>query len=280
MNSRTLGGLFRLIRPLNVGIASVTVGAAVVLGGARWQDLHIVLLGMLTGALVAAGANAINDFFDHEIDRINRPDRPIPHGDVSRRLALVLWVATCVGSISVNIFLHLGALAIVAGSVALLYWYSAYWKRTVLVGNLIVACMTGMAFIYGGAVAGDVRRTAVPAAFAALINLARELIKDIEDMEGDRHGMARTFPIRYGKQNALALMTTVLAVLSVALWVPVVIGFYGLLYSILVVPVNGALLTVMVWIWKDVSPQNLRRQSTLLKGTMIIGLAAVFAGSF
>jgi geranylgeranylglycerol-phosphate geranylgeranyltransferase len=279
MNSRTLHGIFRLIRPLNVSIASLTVGAAAVLGGARAGDWDILVLGMLTGAFVAAGANAINDYFDHEIDRINRPDRPIPRGQVSRRDALIVWGAASIGGISVNIFLHLGALAIVAGSLVLLYWYSAYWKRTPVVGNLVVALMTGMAFIYGGAVAGDVRRTVIPAVFAALINLAREIIKDVEDMEGDRHGKARTYPILYGKRSALVLTTAVLLVLCASLWVPVVVGAYGLRYSLLVLPVNAALLVVVAMIWRDSSPTNLRSQSALLKGTMVLGLIAVFAGS-
>jgi geranylgeranylglycerol-phosphate geranylgeranyltransferase len=234
---------------------------------------------MLTGALVAAGANAVNDFFDVEIDRTNRPERPIPRGTVSRRDALAVWAVTALGSISLNIFLHLGAFAIVIASVVLLYWYSAYWKRTVLVGNIVVAMMTGMAFVYGGAVTGDVRKTLLPAVFAALINLAREIIKDIEDIEGDRQGRAHTYPIRYGKRNALVLASAVLVVLVAATWVPVGAALYGIVYTALIVPVNGAVFVVMVRMWKDPSPANLRRQSSVLKYAMILGLAAVFAGS-
>jgi hypothetical protein len=71
----------------------------------------------------------------------------------------------------------------------------------------------------------------------------------------------------------------VLLVLCASLWVPVVAGAYGLRYSLLVLPVNAALLVVVAMIWRDSSPRNLRSQSTLLKGTMVLGLIAVFAGS-
>jgi geranylgeranylglycerol-phosphate geranylgeranyltransferase len=280
MNSRTLRGLFKLIRPLNVGIAAVATGGAVVLGGARWHDALSVVLAMVTGALVTAGANAINDYFDYEIDRINRPERPVPRGDLSRRDAWTVWALTSIGGISVNIFLHWGALVMVSGSLALLYWYSAYWKRTALMGNLVVACMTGMAFLYGGVVGGNVRNTLVPSLFAALLTFAREVLKDIEDVEGDLHGNARTFPILFGKHKAVGLITADLVLLSAALWAPVMTGFYGLLYSVLIVPVNVALVVVVVSVWKDLSPKNLRRQSSLLKGTMIMGLIAVILGSF
>ena len=78
------------------------------------------------------------------------------------------------------------ALLIVVLSIALLYFYSARLKRTVLIGNLVIGLMTGMAFIYGGVVVGRMERAVVPAIFAFLVNLARELLKDVEDMEGDR----------------------------------------------------------------------------------------------
>lgn len=279
MNSNTLGGLVSLIRPLNVGISAAAVGASVLLAGAGWSEWHIILIAMLTGALVAAGANAINDYYDYAIDRINRPDRPIPRGVLSRNDALAVWAATVVVGISINIFLHWTALVMVAVSTALLWWYSAYWKRTPLAGNLIVSGMTATAFLYGGVVALDMRKSVVPAVLAALLTLGREIVKDIEDIEGDRAGHALTFPVRFGRTKALALATAVLIVSLVAVWIPAATTFYGPAYGILLVPFSAVVLVAVVWMWRDSSPKNLRRQSSLLKGAMILGLAAVVAGS-
>lgn len=279
MNSRTLGGLVSLVRPLNVSISAAAVGASVLLAGMRWNEWDTIILAMLTGALAAAGANAINDYYDHAIDRINRPDRPIPRGLVSRADALALWAASSVAGISINIFLHWGALAMVAGSTVLLWWYSAYWKRTVLAGNVIVALMIGTAFIYGGVVAHDVRKAVIPALLAGLLTLGREIVKDIEDVEGDRAGRAVTFAVRFGRTKALTLATAVLSVLLVAVWVPAVTGFYGMAYGVLLVPLSALVLVAIMGMWNDSSPASLRRQSSLLKGAMILGLAAVVAGS-
>lgn len=279
MNSRTVGGIVRLIRPLNVGISAAAVGASVLLGGVRWSQWHVILIAMLTGALSAAGANAINDYYDHAIDRINRPDRPIPRGTLSRSDALTVWIATSVVGISINIFLHWTAFAMVLASTALLWWYSEYWKRTVLAGNVIVAAMIATAFLYGGVVARDVGKTIIPALLAALLTLGREIVKDIEDIEGDRVGRALTFPIRFGRTKALALATAILIVLLVAVWIPAATAFYGSAYGILLLPFSAVVLVAVVRMWKDPSPNNLRRQSTLLKAAMILGLAAVVAGS-
>ena len=279
MNSETLGGLVSLIRPLNVAISAAVVGASVLLGGVPLGQWHVILIASLTGAVVASGANAINDYYDYAIDRINRPDRPIPRGALSRNDALAVWVATSVIGISINIFLHWTALATAAASVALLWWYSAYWKRTPLAGNVIVAGMTGVAFLYGGVVAQDVRKSVIPALLAALLTLGREIVKDIEDIEGDQAGRALTFAVRFGQKKALALATAVLVALLVAVWIPAATAFYGPAYGILLVPFTAVVLVAVVRMWKDSSPQNLRRQSSLLKGAMIVGLAAVVAGS-
>lgn len=279
MNSKTLAGLISLIRPLNVAISAAAAGASVAIAGVRLGEWEKIVIAMLTGALAAAGANAINDYYDHAIDRINRPNRPIPRGLLSRGDALAVWIATSVVGIFINIFLHWTALATVAASMALLWWYSAYWKRTVLFGNIIVSAMIGMAFIYGGVVAQDVRKTVTPAILAALFTLGREIVKDIEDVEGDRAGRALTFPVRFGPKKALVLATAVLTALLVAIWVPATTGFYGKVYSVLLIPLSAVVLVALVRMWRDPSSENLRRQSSLLKGAMILGLAAVVAGS-
>ncbi len=92
---------------------------------------------------------------------------------------------------------------IVIFAVVLLYYYSARLKRTIIAGNVVVGFMTGMAFIYGGTTVGHVERALIPAIFAFLINFARELVKDVEDIEGDKKEQAVTLPVKYGIRPAL-----------------------------------------------------------------------------
>ncbi len=78
MNSEKLKAFVQLSRPVNILIIVASIPVACWIAGGTIQDLFIIFLAALTGALVTAGANAINDSFDIEIDRINRPDRPLP----------------------------------------------------------------------------------------------------------------------------------------------------------------------------------------------------------
>jgi geranylgeranylglycerol-phosphate geranylgeranyltransferase len=178
-----------------------------------------------------------------------------------------------------NLFLNLAALAIVVFAVFILYWYSAVFKRTIFIGNLVVAIMTGMAFIYGAVIVGNPNRAVVPALFAFLINIVREVIKDIEDMEGDRKDNANTLPVRYGPKPALWV-----ASVSIVLLIATTIAAYQLdvytvyfLYPVLIVDV--LLVAVLIGMWKDQSPSTMNRLSNGLKLCMVVGLVAIYLGS-
>jgi geranylgeranylglycerol-phosphate geranylgeranyltransferase len=178
-----------------------------------------------------------------------------------------------------NFFLGSYALGIVVFAVVILYWYSAVFKRTIIVGNVVVALMTGMAFIYGAVVVGNLNRALVPALFAFLINLAREVIKDIEDVEGDRKEHAITLPVKYGTRPALWLASVSILLLIATTIAAYLFRVYTVLYLYPVLFVDVLLLTVMIWMWKDQTPLTMNRLSNGLKVCMIVGLGAIFLGS-
>lgn len=279
MLSKKLKAYIDLTRPINVAITLVSIPAASILAGARMSQWLPVLLAACTGGLVAAAANAINDYFDVEIDKTNKPSRPIPRGDATRKEAWTEWLVLSSIAVALNLFLNMVALGIVVFAVIILYWYSALFKRTIIIGNVIVALMTGMAFIYGAVVVGNLRRAVIPALFAFLINLVRELIKDIEDMEGDRKENANTLPVKYGPRPALWI-----ASVSIVLLIATTIAAYQLnvytvyfLYPVLIV--DALLIAVLIWMWKDQTPLTMNRLSNGLKLCMIVGLVAIFLGS-
>ncbi|HLF20373.1 MAG TPA: UbiA family prenyltransferase, partial [Bacteroidota bacterium] len=151
--------------------------------------------------------------------------------------------------------------------------------KTVLLGNLLVALMTGMAFVYGAVVVGNPERSIVPAIFAFLINLARELVKDVEDLEGDARGQAMTFAVKHGANAGIILAGIVLMTLIGITIGAYVFGLYDLMYLYLVLIVDAVLVYVVVSMWKNRSPAHMRKVSLLLKLNMAIGLVAIFAGS-
>jgi len=279
MNSDKLQAYLQLLRPLNVLIAVLSIAAASILASHQSFDWIAIVLASLAGGLIAGGANAINDYFDIEIDRVNKPNRPLPRGALRPADAYALWLAVSITGVFVNVLLNGAALIIAFSSVVILYLYSAVYKRSILVGNVIVAFMTGLAFIYGGIVVGHVERAIIPALFAFQINFARELVKDVEDIEGDAKEHAGTFAVKHGPRPALLLATIILLALIATTAYPYLASIYSLDYLVIVAIVDVVLLFVVISMWRDQTPKNLGRLSVLLKWNMLLGLVAIYLGA-
>ena len=269
----------QLSRPVNIFITLASIPVACWIAGGTTHNSLIILLAALTGALVTAGANAINDSFDIDIDRINRPDRPLPLGVLTQRNAQQMWFIVSLTAICINVFINPLALLIVILAVVLLYYYSARLKRTIITGNVVVGFMTGMAFIYGGATVGHIERALVPAVFAFLINFARELVKDVEDIEGDRKEHAVTLPVKYGIKPTLLLATLSLLTLISITFVVVKYSVYHSAFMYIVSVADILMCVSGVAMWQSSSSINMRRVSSNLKLSMVIGLIAIIAGS-
>jgi geranylgeranylglycerol-phosphate geranylgeranyltransferase len=185
---------------------------------------------------------------------------------------------TAVVAATCSAFVGTWPFAIVVGATVALYWYSRSLKATPLVGNLVVGGMTGLAFIYGAAAVGPVERGIVPALFAFLVNLAREMVKDIEDREGDALSHAATLPVRFGLRPARILTSTTLAFLiAFTLYVSSrEIYRDPFLAIVLAADVLMAFVAVAVW-WRD-TPSFMRSLSSALKLAMVIGLGAIWFG--
>jgi geranylgeranylglycerol-phosphate geranylgeranyltransferase len=139
--------------------------------------------------------------------------------------------------------------------------------------------MTGMAFIYGGVVVGRVEHAVVPALFAFLVNLARELLKDVEDLEGDRKEHAVTMPIKYGVLPTLVLATVSLLVLIGATIAVAIFALYESAFLYIVLIADCLMCVSIGLMWSDHSLTVIRRVSKILKMSMIVGLLSIIAGS-
>jgi geranylgeranylglycerol-phosphate geranylgeranyltransferase len=279
MNSKKLAAYFQLSRPVNVLITFISIPVACWISGGTSLPWFVILFAGSTGALVAAGANAMNDVFDIDIDRINRPDRPLPRGALTQEEAKKMWLIVSSAAFGINVFLNSAAFLVTVFSIALLYFYSAHLKRTVFVGNFVIGLMTGMAFIYGGVVAGSIERSIVPAIFAFLVNLARELLKDVEDMEGDRIENAVTLPVKYGVKPPLILATASLLLLILATITAAYLTLYSFAFVSIVFVADCLIGVSVILMWHDHSSAAMRRVSILLKISMIVGLLSIIAGS-
>lgn len=278
-----LGGLVRLVRPLNLLILAVAVGVGGLLAGGSTlhsESVTRLLMAALSAALIGGAANSINDYFDLDIDRLNRPNRPLPSARISPAIAKLVWVAGSGAGIALSLLLSLRHVVLATAVVVLLYVYAAYWKRQVLVGNVVIAFLTALALIYGAWAVGGAGPVLVAAVFAFLTTLVREVVKDIEDVRGDAEADARTVAVVWGPRRAATLASGVLALTVLLTPLPYLLLEYGGLYLFVVL---GADVLMLYAAWCLRRPQEARlagRASTAMKGAMVFGIAALVCVAF
>jgi geranylgeranylglycerol-phosphate geranylgeranyltransferase len=238
-------GLVELTRPANAVAAGVlpVVGAFVALDAVGVADGVQIAVASAVTMLATGGGMAVNDYFDREIDRTNAPDRPIPRGAISPRGALLFSLVLFLGAVVLTLgVLPPLALAIAVVNLLALVTYTELFKGLPGVGNALVAYLVGSAFLFGGAAVGAPGASAVLAALAALSTFAREVIKDIEDVAGDREEGLNTLPIAVGERRALVVAAVALTVAVLASPVPYLRETFGVAYLALVVPADAVML--------------------------------------
>lgn len=259
------------------------------LAGVTW-DPHAPMLAVaaLAAMCIGAGGNVINDIADLQIDRINRPDRPIPKGEVSTLQARVVWVGLSLAGLLLALWISAAHGILATICILLLFIYSKWFKQLPLIGNVIVALLTALALLFGGLVEWTTLR-AIPLAlsmgmaFAGITTLAREIVKDVEDLPGDSLTGIRTFPIIAGIQPSLRLAIGLLFLTLVGIPLATAFGMPPL-FLVLAIPAAASLLVCILFLQNassdgEPSATNIRRASSWIKLTMICGLAALaFSG--
>ena len=229
-------GCLELTRPGNaVAAGGLTFVGAFVAGGLSAPVP--TAFAVVATVLATGGGNAINDYFDREIDAINRPGRPIPRGAVSPRGALLFSGLLFAVAVGLTLLLPLFAVAIALINLVALVAYTELFKGLPGVGNALVAYLTGSTFLYGGAaVEGNLSPVVVLFALAASATMAREVVKDVEDAAGDREEGLRTLPIVLGRRRALAVAAAFVVAAVVASPAPYLLGTFGLPYLVVLAP--------------------------------------------
>jgi len=227
----------------------------------------------LTVFLITGAGNTINDYYDRDIDAINRPGRPIPSGRVSAKSACYYSLALfAAGSLFAGLVNQI-CLAVAAFNSVLLFFYARNLKAMPLAGNICVAFLTGSTFLFGGAAAGSAGLLAnrVPFLLSFLVSMSREIAKDIEDMAGDLAGGARTLPIMAGERASAGLA----AVFALA---AVVLGFFAPFGKVYLMIVAVADLFFLLSVLKIARRDATGAQKALKKG-MAVALVAFLAAA-
>jgi len=253
----------------------------------------------LSSVLIAAAGYIINDYFDLNIDRVNKPEKLVVEKIIKRRWTIVWhWILSGLGIIiGAYISWKLHNLIIILshiGCTFLLWVYSTTFKRKILIGNIIVSLLTSWTVmvlyfcefrrtifldpVYHHVLARIFKFAILYAGFAFIISLVREVVKDIEDMEGDAAYDCRTMPIVWGINVSKVFAATWLIVLIASL---VVIEFYVLQYSwwwavvycgvFIILP----LLLVLRNLYRASSVKDYHQLSNFIKAIMISGVLSM-----
>jgi geranylgeranylglycerol-phosphate geranylgeranyltransferase len=267
-----------LVRPVNCLLGSASVLVAAYLAGG--SPARSVVLWLATSAgLIAGAGNVLNDYFDVEIDRLGKPARVLPSGRMDRPTALLLSVSLSLGGVLLSCAGSLATVGVAIGASVLLALYGAALKRRGLPGNLVVSLLGGLAFVYGGLAVGRPAEALLPASFAFLFHLGREIIKDGEDAEADRGLGATSVAVRFGPRAATDAAGLCFLALVAVTPVPSLTGRYGAAYlPIVLIGVDLFLVIVYAWLRRSPTIPRFRSVARLLKIDMVIGLCALILG--
>ena len=238
-----------------------------------------VILASLSVFLATGAGNVINDYYDYKIDEINRPERPIPSGKVSPKNAKIYALSLFVTATVIGFCISLLAGTIVLISSILMIIYSKSFKSKCLIGNITVSFLTGLCFVFGGIVVNQVIMGAYIMFFAFLMNFAREIVKDIEDVEGDKSEGATTFPIVYGARYAAILASGLMILSPVLSPILYFLGFFNVNFLIVLVIPFIIFIKSAISIISDYSKENSKKVSKHIKIGMLLVFMAFAIGS-
>lgn len=267
-----------ITRPLNLLITLFSTAAGYWLAGG--SDLLTMLLTGFSASLIAAGGNVINDIYDIETDKINRPLRALPSGKISLSAAFNYYLLLTSGGIIISVFIGYLVFTVAFSVFAGLWFYAKTLKRLPLAGNFAIALFTGLVFPYGALAAGDISAGFFPFLFAFLTTLIREVLKDLEDINGDKATGARTLPILYGEQNGKLFVRISVGILFLTTLLPFILEVYKIEFFIItMIVVNPLAALAEKTSWQNSrGSAGYRKASIYMKLSMITGLIAIAAG--
>ena len=264
-----MNAYLEILRPFNalMGVIAVLLVALISGNFTIYVPIACIIVFIFTGA-----GNAINDYVDHKIDAINKPERPIPSGRISLRVALIYSVSLFVIATVMALIIGILPGIIVILSAILMFLYAYRLKTSCLIGNLSIAFLTGLCFVFAGVVLQTIYLSILLGFYAFLMTMAREIVKDMEDVEGDSAEGASTFPIRYGMKASSMLAAAFMVLASLTSPVLYFIGIFNVIYLIILIFAIYVFITCAVSILKNQSIENTRKVSKRIK----IGMGIVF----
>ena len=300
---------FRLIRSLNllfIVLTQVLFQYCIVIPTLRANHIQPTLSPLLFSLLVlasvtiAAAGYIINDYFDLNIDRVNKPEKLVVDKIIKRRWA-ILWhfgLSLFGGLLSLYLAWRLSNLLLALGNllcIALLWFYSTTFKKKLLIGNIIISLLTAWVVLvlwvselprlFYNVIPEELdtlsrifKLAALYGGFAFISSLIREVVKDVEDMNGDSKYGGRTMPIVWGVNVSKVFAATwtivlIAAIIILQLYVLPFRWWWSLLYSGLLIILP--LLIILRKLYKAYTPKEFHEISNWIKLVMLTGILSM-----
>ena len=198
-------GILRILRPVNSIVAGLAALLAFFIATGTLVTTTLLLFPIVF--CITAAGNVVNDWYDVEIDAVNRPDRPLPSGEVRMATARLLAILLFLAGIGLSVLTTPLCLTIAVVNSIVLVLYAARLKRVAFIGNMTVSYLSASIFLFGGALGGMVgmARILPIAVITFLAMVSRELLKASEDLEGDMAAGARTLPVMIGVRKTVII---------------------------------------------------------------------------
>ncbi len=236
----------------------------------------VLALGLIAVFIICGAGNAVNDYFDYKIDKINQPKRPIPSGRITRKATLIYFALLSIAGAALAFFVSLPFFAIAVFNIFVLFAYSWKLKPIALAGNAAVAYLAASSFLAAGLVTGSFAGLWGSAIFMLAVvsflgTLAREIIKDVEDVKGDEKVYLRTLPIVAGEKTAKSVAYVILTIACASLiWPYQILSAYYLI---------GAIPGVLACLYAIAEHKNPRKSQKMIKVAMYLVMFGFLLGS-
>lgn len=259
------------------------------------DNLGITVLILATVCIAAAGY-IINDIYDIDTDFINKPDKLIIDKTISEKTAYNLFIFFNILGVGIGFYVsnYVGKNAFFSLFViisALLYVYASYLKQILLIGNIVISILVALSILIVGifelipSITPENRQFQLTffkiildyTLFAFMINLLREIAKDLEDIDGDYKASMNTLPIVFGRKRATILLfiLTFIPLFGIAFYVinslykePIAVGYFLLF-------IMGPLIYICIKSFNAESKKDYHHISSLLKLVMFFGMLSL-----
>ena len=291
----------KLTRPVNL-LLIILVQGIIKYGLLETLDVQVSLdnfrfrLLVFATVCIAAAGNVINDIFDVNIDRINKPQQVIVGRRITEKSAYNFYIILNILGVGVGFYLsnlldHPGLAAVFIVISALLYVYATQLKSMLLLGNILISLLVASSllililFDIFPAIDTELKESQVLssqailmyAGFAFFINFIREIVKDLQDIDGDKNGGRKTLPIVLGRRRTVNVVFVlgVIALLCVLLYTYFVLYNYQKVVLYFVFLVAAPILFFCIKAWNAENDKHFAVLSIILKVVMFTGICSI-----